>query len=78
MSNSATSQPDSLIQAGKCKEYWESVNSDHNGMLGGVLSVMPSVSRIDLQGSRTFLARLGIGIKNGRQRIPRVLEGGAG
>ncbi|EMT70529.1 Ankyrin repeat domain-containing protein 50 [Fusarium odoratissimum] len=78
MSNSANSQPDSLIQAEKCKEYWETVASDSNGMLGGVLAVMPSVSRIDLQGSRTFLARLGIGIKSGRQRIPRVLEGGAG
>ncbi|KAH7203556.1 alpha-N-methyltransferase NTM1 [Fusarium oxysporum] len=78
MSNPANSQPDSLIQAEKCKEYWESVDSDNNGMLGGVLSVMPSVSRIDLQGSRTFLARLGIGVKSGRQRVPRVLEGGAG
>ncbi|KAM5374233.1 hypothetical protein ACJZ2D_006558 [Fusarium nematophilum] len=62
----------------KCKEYWENVDPDVNGMLGGVLSVMPSVSRIDLQGSRTFLARLGIGVKGDRQRIPRVLEGGAG
>ncbi|KAF5716200.1 ankyrin repeat-containing protein [Fusarium globosum] len=78
MANPANSQPDSLIQAEKCKEYWETVASDSNGMLGGVLAVMPSVSRIDLQGSRTFLARLGVGIKSGRQRVPRVLEGGAG
>lgn len=78
MSNPANLQPDSLIKAEKCKEYWESVDSDNNGMLGGVLSDMPSVSRVDLQGSRTFLARLGIGIKSGRQKVPRVLEGGAG
>ncbi|KAF4442651.1 hypothetical protein F53441_11692 [Fusarium austroafricanum] len=78
MSNSESPRPDSLIKSEKCQEYWESVNSDNDGMLGGVLTVMPSVSRIDLQGSRTFLARLGIGIKSGRQRIPRVLEGGAG
>jgi protein N-terminal methyltransferase len=71
-------QPDSQIRAEKCKEYWETIDSDVNGMLGGVLSFMPSVSRIDLQGSRTFLARLGVGVKTGRQRIPRVLEGGAG
>ncbi|CAF3451861.1 unnamed protein product [Fusarium graminearum] len=78
MSNSQTPQPDSLIEAEKCKQYWETVDSSDNGMLGGVLSIMPSVSRIDLQGSRTFLARLNIGVKTGRQRIPRVLEGGAG
>ncbi|KAF5020973.1 hypothetical protein F66182_6985 [Fusarium sp. NRRL 66182] len=70
--------PDSLIKSDKCKAYWETVESDANGMLGGVLAVMPSVSRIDLQGSRTFLARLNIGIKSGRQKVPRVLEGGAG
>lgn len=78
MSNSQDPQPDSLIEAEKCKQYWETVDSSDNGMLGGVLSIMPSVSRIDLQGSRTFLARLNIGVKTGRQRIPRVLEGGAG
>ncbi|KAM0347398.1 hypothetical protein ACHAPU_004919 [Fusarium lateritium] len=78
MSNPVNPQPDSQIQSEKCKEYWETIDSDVNGMLGGVLSVMPSVSRIDLQGSRTFLARLGVGVKTGRQRIPRVLEGGAG
>ncbi|KAJ4247109.1 hypothetical protein NW762_013247 [Fusarium torreyae] len=71
-------QPDSLIQADRCKEYWESVDADVNGMLGGVPTWMPSVSRIDLQGSRTFLARLGVGIKSGRQRVPKILEGGAG
>ncbi|KAH7121903.1 alpha-N-methyltransferase NTM1 [Dactylonectria estremocensis] len=70
--------PNSLIRSDRGKEYWETIDSNVNGMLGGVLTVMPSVSRIDLQGSRTFLARLGIGIKSGRQRIPRALEGGAG
>ncbi|KAM0206253.1 hypothetical protein ACHAPQ_008604 [Fusarium lateritium] len=70
--------PDSLIEPEKGKEYWESIDSDVNGMLGGIPTLMPSISRIDLQGSRTFLARLGVGAKTGRQRIPRVLEGGAG
>ncbi|KAM5349319.1 hypothetical protein ACJ41O_005824 [Fusarium nematophilum] len=70
--------PDSLIKMDKGKEYWERIDPNVNGMLGGVLAVMPSVSRIDLQGSRTFLARLGLGIKSGRRKIPRALEGGAG
>ncbi|KAM0245797.1 hypothetical protein ACHAP5_005116 [Fusarium lateritium] len=70
--------PDSLIEPEKGKEYWESIDSDVNGMLGGIPTLMPSISRIDLQGSRTFLARLGVGAKTDRQRIPRVLEGGAG
>jgi len=34
--------------------YWESINADDNGMLGGY----PQVSRIDIQGSSTFLAKL--------------------
>ncbi|KAM0191722.1 hypothetical protein ACHAPI_008774 [Fusarium lateritium] len=70
--------PDSLIEPEKGKEYWESIDSDVDGMLGGIPTLMPSISRIDLQGSRTFLARLGVGAKTGRQRIPKVLEGGAG
>ncbi|KAH7259917.1 alpha-N-methyltransferase NTM1 [Fusarium solani] len=56
------------------KKYWEGIEADVNGMLGGI----PSVTRIDLQGSRTFLARLGIGIKTGRKMVSRALEGGAG
>lgn len=70
--------PDSLIQTDKGKQYWEGIDASVDGMLGGVLTVMPPVSRIDLQGSRTFLARLGIGIKSGRSKVPRALEGGAG
>ncbi|KAI1056464.1 hypothetical protein LB507_002431 [Fusarium sp. FIESC RH6] len=78
MSTSQDPPPDSLIKAEKCMEYWESVDSNDNGMLGGVLTTMPSVSRVDLQGSRTFLARLNVGGKSGKEKIPRVLEGGAG
>ncbi|UPL01005.1 hypothetical protein LCI18_011939 [Fusarium solani-melongenae] len=70
--------PDSLIQSDKGKQHWEGIDASVDGMLGGVLTIMPSVSRIDLQGSRTFLARLGIGIKSGRCKVPRALEGGAG
>lgn len=79
MSNSQNvAPPDSLINLDKGKEHWEGIASDIHGMLGGIPALMPSVSRVDLQGSRTFLARLGIGIKSGRKIVPRALEGGAG
>ncbi|KAH7010531.1 AdoMet dependent proline di-methyltransferase-domain-containing protein [Ilyonectria destructans] len=66
--------PDSLIKLDDSKKYWEGIKPTVSGMLGG----KTSVSRIDLQGSRTFLARLGFGVKNGRKMVPRALEGGAG
>lgn len=79
MSNPDNAQPpDSLIQADRGKQHWEGIDASDDGMLGGVLSVMPTVSRIDLQGSRTFLARLGVGVRSGRSKVPRALEGGAG
>ena len=62
------------------KKYWEGVEADVNGMLGGVPMVggFAYVSKVDLQGSRSFLAKLGIGSKNGRRRVATALEGGAG
>ncbi|KAH7121916.1 alpha-N-methyltransferase NTM1 [Dactylonectria estremocensis] len=66
--------PDSLISLDDGKKYWEGIEPTVSGMLGG----KTSVSRIDLQGSRTFLARLGYGTKNGREKASRALEGGAG
>lgn len=42
-------------------------------MLGG----FPNVSRVDLQGSRTFLARLNIG-KKANQRVKKAVDCGAG
>jgi protein N-terminal methyltransferase len=66
--------------ANSAKEYWEGVNADINGMLGGIPSMtgFSHVSKVDLQGSRGFLAKLGIGNKNGRRTVANVLEGGAG
>lgn len=60
--------------------YWESIDPDNNGMLGGIplSGKFASVPRIDIQGSRTFLARLGVGVKNGRQKVTRAVDGGAG
>ncbi|KAK3951749.1 alpha-N-methyltransferase NTM1 [Pseudoneurospora amorphoporcata] len=62
--------------------YWESISADENGMLGGIPSVagFANTSKIDLQGSRNFLAKFGIGSKSkpGLKHCQRILEGGAG
>ncbi|KND93053.1 Alpha N-terminal protein methyltransferase 1 [Tolypocladium ophioglossoides CBS 100239] len=72
--------PDGLINSHAGRAYWENANADVNGMLGGIPAFggFSSVSRIDLQGSRTFLARLGIGVKCGRKPVASALDGGAG
>ena len=46
--------PDSQIDPSASIAYWSSISPDVSGMLGGY----PQVSRIDLQGSRTFLSKL--------------------
>lgn len=71
---------DSLISAENGRRYWNSVESDENGMLGGIPSVagFSRISPIDLQGSRNFLAKLGIGNKDGLRTVGNALEGGAG
>ncbi|KAI1378229.1 alpha-N-methyltransferase NTM1 [Hypoxylon crocopeplum] len=66
--------PDSLIRAGDSRRYWSGIDADVNGMLGGY----PGVSRIDLRGSRSFLAKLGLGRSRGVKTVGRALEGGAG
>lgn len=60
--------------------YWNNVECNVDGMLGGVPTVdgFSVVSRIDLQSSRNFLAKLGIGAKPGLRVVDRALEGGAG
>uniref|UniRef100_A0A8H7K2F8 Alpha N-terminal protein methyltransferase 1 n=1 Tax=Bionectria ochroleuca TaxID=29856 RepID=A0A8H7K2F8_BIOOC len=55
--------PDSFISAEAGHAYWNSIDADVNGMLGG---------------SRAFLAELGIGCNAGLRSLNRVLEGGAG
>jgi protein N-terminal methyltransferase len=65
---------DSLISKDDGRKYWEGIDATVNGMLGGI----PSVSRVDLQGSRNFLAKLGIGIKPRQRVVANALEGGAG
>jgi protein N-terminal methyltransferase len=76
----ASTPPDASIEQDNALQYWQSTNADTNSMLGGISSLpgFSHVSRVDLQGSRSFLAKLGIGTKNGRHPVVNILEGGAG
>ncbi|KAL7948770.1 alpha-N-methyltransferase NTM1 [Trichoderma barbatum] len=81
MSNpDAPAPPDTFISKEDGIKYWESISADVNGMLGGIPAVQGfyGILRVDLQGSRTFLAKLGVGSKNGRHKVVSALEGGAG
>ncbi|KAK7918165.1 hypothetical protein PG985_010039 [Apiospora marii] len=66
--------PDSLIRTENGLQYWSGIDADVNGMLGG----FPSISAVDLRGSRAFLVKLGIGKTKGLHQVERALEGGAG
>ncbi|RYP65721.1 hypothetical protein DL771_008166 [Monosporascus sp. 5C6A] len=72
--------PDCRVNTDHGKKYWEAAEADVNSMLGGVplIKGFSYISRVDLQGSRSFLAKLGIGNKQGRRSVDSVLEGGAG
>lgn len=72
---------DALVDRNEGLKYWNSVDSDVSGMLGGVPDVegFSTMSRVDLQGSRNFLAKLGIGAnKPGLRTVDKAIEGGAG
>ncbi|KAI0452661.1 AdoMet dependent proline di-methyltransferase-domain-containing protein [Xylaria acuta] len=72
--------PDAAINKHAALQYWQSVDPSTDSMLGGIssLSGFSHISKVDLQGSRSFLAKLGIGTKNGRRSVASILEGGAG
>lgn len=70
----AADAPDALISPDDGRSYWQSIDADVDGMLGG----FAYITRADLQGSRAFLAKLGIGAKGGLRTVARALEGGAG
>ncbi|KAG7112449.1 Alpha N-terminal protein methyltransferase 1 like [Verticillium longisporum] len=61
-------------------KYWGGVSADDCGMLGGVpkWKGYANINKVDLHGSRSFLAKLGVGENNGRQIVENALEGGAG
>ncbi|KAJ4306621.1 hypothetical protein N0V88_001426 [Collariella sp. IMI 366227] len=74
--NSTTEQEhvDSLISREDGLKYWEGIDASVNGMLGG----FPHITRVDIRGSRNFLAKLGVGSKAGQRVAASALEGGAG
>lgn len=78
--SSSGSSKDNLISKSHGLAYWQSVSADENGMLGGIPSYagFANTSKIDLQGSRNFLAKFGIGTKANLKQCKRILEGGAG
>ncbi|KAK0636056.1 S-adenosylmethionine-dependent methyltransferase-like protein [Bombardia bombarda] len=66
--------PNVLINPEDGRKYWEGIEADVNGMLGG----FAHISKVDLQGSRNFLAKLGIGARKDLRTVASALEGGAG
>jgi protein N-terminal methyltransferase len=75
MSN-ADDRPDAAIDHKAAIEYWSSVSPDNEGVLGGY----PQVSRVDLQGSSNFLAKLRrkSTIHKPSTRLARTVDCGAG
>ncbi|KAH0614796.1 uncharacterized protein H6S33_000432 [Morchella sextelata] len=65
--------PDASIDQTKSIEYWNSVEATPNGMLGGY----EYVSRIDIQGSKNFLAKLRLKTASSPE-IWKVADCGAG
>lgn len=72
----ASTTPDSQINHKAAVDYWASTEASVNGMLGGY----PQVSRIDLQQSANFLAKLrrGSSTHQPSQKLKRVVDCGAG
>ncbi|TKA32539.1 hypothetical protein B0A50_01647 [Salinomyces thailandicus] len=68
--------PDSLINHEAAIKYWSSTEPTVNGVLGGY----PQVSRIDLQGSGNFLAKLRRQSKHfsADKKLRRAVDCGAG
>ncbi|OQO12687.1 hypothetical protein B0A48_02150 [Cryoendolithus antarcticus] len=71
------SAPDSQISVPQALAYWSSIPPTVSGVLGG----FPQVSRIDLQGSRNFLAKLrrsSTPAAASKKKLTRALDCGAG
>ncbi len=68
---------DSKINHQDARTYWQSIDADVNGMLGG----FPYISKVDLQGSKNFMAKLGVGGKvagKEREKVERAVDCDAG
>ncbi|KAM7193138.1 Alpha-N-methyltransferase NTM1 [Rhypophila sp. PSN 637] len=61
-------------------KYWEGVNADVDGMLGGIPQVpeYAHIDKVDIQSSKNLLAKLGFGGRKGLRLAENALEGGAG
>jgi protein N-terminal methyltransferase len=72
----AQDKPDAAIDHKAAIEYWSNVSPDNEGVLGGY----PQVSRVDLQGSANFLAKLRrkSSIHKPSTRLSRTVDCGAG
>lgn len=72
--------PDALINTEAGLRYWDNVEANTDGMLGGIPTVeaYSHISRTDILGSKSFLARLNIGVKGGRSKVKSAVDGGAG
>ena len=74
--NRPATAPDAAIDHKAAIAYWSKVSADNAGVLGGY----PQVSRVDLQGNTTFLAKLRRKSTkyNTKARLARVVDCGAG
>jgi protein N-terminal methyltransferase len=73
LSTTSIKMADAHINHQDARNYWQGIDADVNGMLGG----FPYISRVDLQGSKNFLAKLGVGGK-GKEKVKRAVDCGAG
>ncbi len=75
--NESAVAPDTQIDHTTSLAYWSSVAPNENGMLGGY----GSLSRIDLQSSANFIAKIrrrSSVFPAGKQLLPRAVDCGAG
>lgn len=72
--------PDGLIDTQAGRQYWENAEASTDGMLGGIptFQAYSHISRTDILGSRSFLAKLNIGVKSGRSTVKTAVDAGAG
>ena len=72
--------PTDLVDQTAAKAYWQDVSATVDGMLGGISSTpgYTHITKVDIQSSRNFLAKLGFGTRPGLRKAEVALEGGAG
>ncbi|RYP43594.1 hypothetical protein DL770_011589 [Monosporascus sp. CRB-9-2] len=76
MAETVKQSPDSLINIDDGRRFWQGQDASDNAMLGAS-AAFPSLPQVDLDGSRNFLAKLGIGSDEGLRmvRIGRFTRG---